>query len=43
MGLTPAREGAVHIFGMTPRDWPPYRIAALGVGYVPEGRRIFPI
>src|SRR5437763_11047616 len=23
-------------------DWQPYRIAALGVGYVPEGRRIFP-
>src|SRR5512147_2134131 len=22
-------------------DWPPYRIAALGLGYVPEGRRIF--
>ena len=42
MGLTHAREGAVRIFGHATTDWPPYRIAALGVGYVPEGRRIFP-
>ncbi len=42
MGLTNAREGAVRIFGHATTDWPPYRIATLGVGYVPEGRRIFP-
>src|SRR5471030_3267775 len=42
MGLTPAREGAVRIFGQAVTDWQPYRIAALGVGYVPEVRRIFP-
>jgi len=41
MGLTPAREGAVRTFGHATTDWPPYRIATLGVGYVPEGRRIF--
>ena len=41
MGLTPAREGVVRLFGNTTTAWPPYRIAALGVGYVPEGRRIF--
>ncbi len=41
MGLTPPRRGAVHIFGEATARWPPYRIAALGVGYVPEGRRIF--
>jgi len=41
VGLTRAREGAVRIFGHATTDWPPYRIAALGVGYVPEGRRIF--
>jgi branched-chain amino acid transport system ATP-binding protein len=41
MGLTPPRRGAVRIFGKTTTRWPPYRIAALGVGYVPEGRRIF--
>ncbi len=42
MGLTPARSGSVSIFGQTTTDWAPFRIAALGVGYVPEGRRIFP-
>jgi branched-chain amino acid transport system ATP-binding protein len=41
IGLTHAREGAVRIFAHATTDWPPYRIAALGVGYVPEGRRIF--
>ena len=41
VGLTHAREGSVRIFGQSTRDWPPFRIAALGVGYVPEGRRIF--
>jgi branched-chain amino acid transport system ATP-binding protein len=42
VGLTPAGEGQVRIFGRITTDWPPYRIAALGVGYVPEGRHIFP-
>jgi branched-chain amino acid transport system ATP-binding protein len=42
IGLTPARSGAVHIFGRATTHWPPFRIAALGVGYVPAGRRIFP-
>lgn len=41
MGLTPAREGTVRIFGQDTTHAPPYRIAALGVGFVPEGRRIF--
>jgi branched-chain amino acid transport system ATP-binding protein len=41
MGLTRAREGSVGMFGSKTTDWPPYRIAAAGVGYVPEGRRIF--
>jgi branched-chain amino acid transport system ATP-binding protein len=41
MGLTHAREGAVRIFGRATTDWAPYRIAASGVGYVPEGRRVF--
>jgi branched-chain amino acid transport system ATP-binding protein len=42
VGLTHPRQGEVHIFGKTTTNWPPYRIAALGVGYVPEGRKIFP-
>jgi branched-chain amino acid transport system ATP-binding protein len=41
MGLTPPREGRVTIFGADTTRWSTYRIAAAGVGYVPEGRRIF--
>jgi branched-chain amino acid transport system ATP-binding protein len=41
IGLTHAREGTIRIFGQDTTAWPPYRIAALGVGFVPEGRRIF--
>jgi branched-chain amino acid transport system ATP-binding protein len=41
MGLTPPRQGRVTIFGQETTRWPTYRIAATGVGYVPEGRRIF--
>jgi branched-chain amino acid transport system ATP-binding protein len=41
MGLTPAREGTVRIFDHDTTHLPPYRIAGLGVGFVPEGRRIF--
>ncbi|HEX6974219.1 MAG TPA: ABC transporter ATP-binding protein [Vicinamibacterales bacterium] len=41
MGLTPARQGRIDIFGKDTTRWPTYRIAASGVGYVPEGRRIF--
>ena len=41
MGLTPAPRGPVRIFGADATRWPAYRIAARGVGYVPEGRRIF--
>jgi branched-chain amino acid transport system ATP-binding protein len=41
MGLTPPRDGRVTVFGTEITRWPPYRVAALGVGYVPEGRRIF--
>jgi len=41
MGLTPARKGRVTLFGEDVTRWPTYRIAASGVGFVPEGRRIF--
>src|ERR1700687_5350352 len=41
MGLTPAREGQITVFGTDTTHLPPFRIAALGVGYVPEGRRVF--
>jgi branched-chain amino acid transport system ATP-binding protein len=41
VGLTPARSGTVRIFEKDTTSLPPYAVAALGVGYVPEGRRIF--
>ncbi len=41
VGLTPPREGKVEFFGEETTGFPPYRIAQMGVGYVPEGRRIF--
>jgi branched-chain amino acid transport system ATP-binding protein len=41
MGLTPAREGQITIFGNDTTHLPPFRVAAMGVGYVPEGRRVF--
>ncbi len=42
MGLTPPRAGCVEIFGRDTTRWPAFHVAALGVGYVPEGRRVFP-
>jgi branched-chain amino acid transport system ATP-binding protein len=42
IGLTPPRRGKVTIFNADVTRWPAFRIAGLGVGYVPEGRRIFP-
>lgn len=42
MGLTPPRQGRISILGKDVTGWPPFRIADLGVGYVPEGRKIFP-
>ncbi len=41
IGLTPPRLGQVLLFGEDVTGAPPYRIAEAGVGYVPEGRRIF--
>ena len=41
MGLTPPRQGSVSIFGNETTRWAPFQIAGLGVGYVPEGRRVF--
>jgi branched-chain amino acid transport system ATP-binding protein len=41
VGLTPPRTGSVTILSRDTTRWSPYQIARLGVGYVPEGRRIF--
>jgi len=42
MGLTPPRRGTVRFRGKDITGQPAYRIARLGVGFVPEERRIFP-
>jgi len=42
MGLTPAMAGSIRFGGEDIRTQPPYRVAQLGIGLVPEGRQIFP-
>jgi len=42
MGLTPPRRGAVRFNDRDITGAPPHVIFRLGVGYVPEGRQIFP-
>jgi branched-chain amino acid transport system ATP-binding protein len=41
LGLTPPRAGTVRYAGRDVTGWPAYKVARLGVGYVPEGRRMF--
>jgi branched-chain amino acid transport system ATP-binding protein len=41
LGLTPPIAGTVRYDGQTITGWPAYKVARLGVGYVPEGRRMF--
>jgi len=41
MGLVPPARGEVSFAGQRIERLPPYRIARLGLGYVPEERRIF--
>jgi len=42
MGLTPASAGSIRFAGVEIRGLPPFRIAKLGIGLVPEGRQVFP-
>jgi urea transport system ATP-binding protein len=41
MGLVPSRSGSIHLDGTDITKLPPFRRAALGIGYVPQGREIF--
>jgi branched-chain amino acid transport system ATP-binding protein len=42
IGLTPPRSGVVRWQGREIQKLPPHRISRLGIGFVPEDRRIFP-
>jgi branched-chain amino acid transport system ATP-binding protein len=42
MGLTPPRRGRTYVNGVDVTGLPPYKLAAAGVGYVPEDRQVFP-
>jgi branched-chain amino acid transport system ATP-binding protein len=42
LGLTPARRGAICFDGRAITHEPTHRIAARGVGWVPDDRRVFP-
>ncbi len=42
MGLAPPARGSIIFAGRAIDRLPPYRIARLGIGYVPEDRQIFP-
>jgi len=41
IGLTPPKDGKVFIHERDVTGWPSHKIAKTGVGYVPEGRKIF--
>ncbi len=42
IGFTPPRQGVVRLKGENIAGLPPHEIARMGVGLVPQGRRIFP-
>jgi branched-chain amino acid transport system ATP-binding protein len=42
MGLTPPKAGMVKFNGQDITRMPPFRVARLGIGFVPEDRRVFP-
>ena len=42
MGVLPMRSGKIGFAGTSIDNLPPYARAALGIGYVPQGRDIFP-
>jgi branched-chain amino acid transport system ATP-binding protein len=42
IGLTPPKAGNIKFEGKEITGKPPYRIAKMGIGYVPDTRRIFP-
>ena len=41
-GIAPPQSGEIVLAGRSIAGLPPYRIARLGIGYVPEDRQVFP-
>ncbi len=42
IGFTPPRQGTVRFKGRDITGWPSFRMTALGMALVPQGRRVFP-
>ena len=42
MGLTPPRSGKIFLHNVDIAGKPPFQIAKMGIGYMPDDRRIFP-
>ena len=42
MGIVPSKSGRIRFNGRETTALKPYQVARLGIGYVPEDRRIFP-
>ena len=42
MGIIPSVSGSIRFRGQEIAGKPPYKIAGLGIGFVPQGRRLFP-
>lgn len=42
MGLTPPKSGSIVLNGEDLAGLKPFQIAARGIGYIPQGRRLFP-
>ena len=42
MGIVPPKRGRITFRETDITGWPSYKVARLGVGYVPEGRQVFP-
>src|SRR3546814_5638392 len=42
MGLVPVQRGSIRFEGAEIAGLPPHQIAARGIGYTPQGRRLWP-
>jgi branched-chain amino acid transport system ATP-binding protein len=42
IGLTPPKQGTITFEGQDVTGWPAHKVSNLGIGFVPEERRIFP-